>query len=139
MNNSNSHANPSAKRTSLEIATGGGAQQQHQQHHYQQEQPRTSYDMEEDGNSSAGYDPRSSEEYEYDQHQHQQHQYHSAYQSQPQSHRNGVGTSDRSGAERGGYSVANTHDYLGYGKDQQPFDRDERGLWDDEERGEEMW
>ena len=92
-----------------------------------------------DDNSSVGYDPRSSEEYEYDQQQQQQHSYRSAYQSQPQSQRNGVGTSGRGGAERGGYSVANTHDYLGYAKDRQPFERDEGGLWDDDEKGEEMW
>ncbi|KAF2772357.1 hypothetical protein EJ03DRAFT_324783 [Teratosphaeria nubilosa] len=39
----------------------------------------------------------------------------------------------------GGYSVASTHDYLGYPKDQQPFGQD--SLWDDErkEDGGDLW
>ena len=38
-----------------------------------------------------------------------------------------------------GYSVASTHDYLGYPKDQPVFGTGQEGLWDDEERTEELW
>ncbi|KAK3699844.1 hypothetical protein LTR37_016259 [Vermiconidia calcicola] len=122
----NSAANPS-KRTSLEIATGGAPQQQQQQ----QQNQRTSYDYDED--SSTGYDTRSSEEYDHDQ----------SYQAQvmlQQSRTNGNGTSGGGGgggSRGGGYSVANTHDYLGYPKDRQPFGS--QGLWEDDQKDEEMW
>ena len=45
----------------------------------------------------------------------------------------------RGGGGGGGYSVSHTHDYLGYAKNEQPFEQ--QGLWDDEEKGEreEMW
>ena len=84
--------------------------------------------------------PRSSEEYEYD-HSYQQQQQHQQ-QQQPAPHRtNGIGTAHggSGGGARGQYSVAGTHDYLGYPKDQQPFGS-QGGLWDDDdERREEMW
>ncbi|KAK5162849.1 uncharacterized protein LTR77_011106 [Saxophila tyrrhenica] len=139
---------PNQKRTSLDIATGAGAPQHHSQHQqyqqHQQHQQRTSYDP--DSDSSAGYDPRSSEEYEYDQHQHQQQQqqqHHPSYQPHQPPSRNGVGTARGSGGGGGGYSVAGTHDYLGYPKEQQGFGGGERGLWDDDDEGrggrEELW
>ena len=97
----------------------------HQQQ-YQQQQ-RASYDYEDD--SSTGYDTRSSGEYEY-----------GPYQHHP-SRTNGVGgaVGGGSGGSRGGggYSVSGSHDYLGYPKDQQPFDS-QNGLWDDEEKRE-LW
>ena len=118
-----------AKRTSVEIATGE-TQQQPQPH--TQQQQRSSYDYDED--SSTGYDTRSSEEYEYDH----------SYQAQNTPYRtNGIGTAvpvgggGGGGGGRGGYSVAGTHDYLGYPKDQQPFES--QGLWDDDRKSEEMW
>ena len=52
-----------------------------------------------------------------------------------------VGGSGSGGAQlqqQAGYSVASTHDYLGYPKDQQPFGQD-AGLWDAEKAGEELW
>ncbi len=101
--------------------SGGGAVQQ-----------RTSYDYDDD--SSGGYDTRSSEEYDYDQsYQHTQH---------PTGHQrsNGVvvvGSGEAGRPSAGGYAVAQSHDYLGYPKDQAPFDS--RGLWDDEEKAEDLW
>ena len=41
------------------------------------------------------------------------------------------------GGGRGGYSVAQSHDYLGYPKDKQPFNS--QGLWDEEEKPEDLW
>ena len=113
---------PSNKRTSTEIATGVASQQQQYQQH------RTSYDYT-DEESSTGYDTRSSEEYE---HEH-------TYQAQT-GRANGVSHSldnGGRGGSRGNYSVAGTHDYLGYPKGQQPFDS-QGGLWDDEEKRE-LW
>ena len=79
-----------------------------------------------DEDSSTGYDTRSSEEYEYD------HSY------QPQVGRtNGLSNGGGRGGSRAGYSVAGTHDLLGYPKDQQPFGS-QGGLWDDEEKRE-LW
>ncbi|KAK1013984.1 hypothetical protein LTS01_000514 [Friedmanniomyces endolithicus] len=49
----------------------------------------------------------------------------------------GGGGGGPSGAH--GYSVASTHDYLGYPKDQQPFGTGQEGLWDDEDKAEELW
>ncbi|KAK0856097.1 hypothetical protein LTS02_007829 [Friedmanniomyces endolithicus] len=53
----------------------------------------------------------------------------------------GGGGGGPSQAQQGahGYSVASTHDYLGYPKDQQPFGTGQEGLWDDEEKAEELW
>ena len=130
-------------RTSLEIATAGGGGSGSNPH------PITSYgDYEDD--PSGGYDARSSEEYEYDhsyhqpQQQQQQHQqqHHHHHQSTPY-RTNGVAVSlgggggGGGGGGRGGYSVAGSHDYLGYPKDKQPFDS--QRLWDDDRRYEELW
>nr|OQO31836.1 hypothetical protein B0A51_00738 [Rachicladosporium sp. CCFEE 5018] len=37
-----------------------------------------------------------------------------------------------------GYAVASTHDYMGYSSEQMSFG-DQAGMWDDDEKGEEMW
>ena len=53
----------------------------------------------------------------------------------------GSGGGSSNGAGSSGYSVASTHDYLGYPKDQQPFGEQTQsnGLWDDEKVAEELW
>ncbi|EMC99684.1 hypothetical protein BAUCODRAFT_346262 [Baudoinia panamericana UAMH 10762] len=76
---------------------------------------RTSYETDE--HSTAGYDHRDSEE------------------------ANGIMTGGISSAspQTSGYSVASTHDYLGYHKDEQPFSAGADGrLWDDE-KAEGLW
>lgn len=113
------------------------------------QQQRSGFDTTSD-EDSGGYDTRSSEEYDYeDQARHQQSYHHQqqSYQNQQQGYgrQNGgyYGSSggpvggDRGAGAGGGYSVSGSRDYLGYPKDQQPFDS--RGLWDDERRDEELW
>ncbi|KAK5133877.1 hypothetical protein LTR08_007208 [Meristemomyces frigidus] len=117
------------RSSSFDIATGGGAQQR-----------RSGYDQNEDlQNSPSGYDRNSSEEYD--------NRYSSAAQSrvagimtggQPVQNAGGGGPSSGGGAQQPGYSVASTHDYLGYPKDQQPFGQD-ASLWDEEKGGDEPW
>lgn len=98
---------------------------------------RTSFDMihggQRNGNdagesSSSGHDRRSSEEYS-----RQQYSY-SSQSGSGHSRTNGNGYSGGNSNSGGGsgYSVASTHDYLGYSNNQQ-------GLWEDEERAEELW
>jgi hypothetical protein len=102
----------------------------------------------EDDGGQSGYDPRSSEEYDGN-------QYESGYDNRYSTQRvNGImgNPVDRSGSSNGGpagggggagagggmgYSVASTHDYLGYPKDQHSFGQ--QGLWDDEEKTEDLW
>ena len=98
--------------------------------------------------SSAGYERHSSEDYnrQYEQQQQQQQQPGSAYghhsgSSAPRGHHSGGdgghgGGGGGAGADQG-YSVASTHDYLGYRHDEKPFG--DKGLWEDEEKAEELW
>ncbi|KAK4549517.1 hypothetical protein LTR36_006514 [Oleoguttula mirabilis] len=135
------------RSSSYDIATSGGAQQQRAHAGYDDEQQH----------SSSGYDRRSSEEYD------------SSYSSSSaaddpysgaRSRVNGIMTGGHTGGgahssggsggggagsggggsgQQPGYSVASTHDYLGYPKDQQPFGQDGGALWEDEKAGEELW
>ena len=109
------------------IAAGASEVQDHQQ--------RTSYESQGydvDDQSSSGYDPRSSEEYEYQQQHYSNPSSDPHYSTQSAPARaNGGG-----GGGPAGYSVATTHDYLGYPKDQQPFGQ--QSLWEDE-KSEDLW
>ncbi|KAK5123632.1 hypothetical protein LTR85_002670 [Meristemomyces frigidus] len=140
------------RSSSFEIATAGGAQQQRRSSHDQQ------YDDEQQ-NSASGYDRRSSEEYD------SRYSTSSAPADDPyssaRSRVNGIMTGGHTGGgsnhgsnhgsgggggggqqqqQQSGYSVATTHDYLGYPKDQQPFGHEGSGaLWEGEKGGEELW
>lgn len=72
---------------------------------------RQSYDSNE---QSSGHDRRSSED-----HGRNSHSSHNG------SRTNGTGNNS-------GYSVASTHDYLGYSKSEQPFDQQGGISWDDD-------
>lgn len=103
------------RRASLEIVSGGAVQQ-------------SGYEYEE--NARTAYESHSPEEYEFDH----------SYQAAPSGgghHRTNGAVVGSGGGRSGGYSVAQTHDYLGYPKDQQPFDS--RGLWENEEKAEDLW
>ncbi|KAK4506897.1 hypothetical protein PRZ48_000630 [Zasmidium cellare] len=103
---------------------------------------RTSFDMIHGGqrgdageeSSQRGYDRRSSEEYGRQQQYSYSSQNGSGHAGHARSNGNGNGYSGGGGGSGGGsgYSVASTHDYLGYSNNQQ-------SMWDDEERAEELW
>ena len=84
---------------------------------------------------STGYDRRrrSSEEYDQQQGQHLYATYAGSVSKANGAHSSGGG----GGGGGNGYSVASTHDYLGYSTDGQPFGQ-QQGLWDDEEK-EDLW
>lgn len=118
-----------------EALTDNRLQQQAREEAAQNPSSRTSFDMIHGGqgtsldageSSSSGYDRRSSEEYS-------RQQYSYSSQNGPGYPRtNGNGNPEGGSGGISGYSVASTHDYLGYSNNQQ-------GLWDDEERAEELW
>lgn len=84
---------------------------------------------------SGGYDGRTSEEMignEWPDYRSSGSAYNQQFQSQPN------GKTDRGAGGGDGYSVAGTHDYLGYGNSQQSFST-QAGLWDDEEKAEDLW
>lgn len=64
----------------------------------------------------------------------------SSYNQQFQTQGGGSNGKPNDAAAADGYSVASTHDYMGYSREQMSFG-DQAGLWDedDEEKGEEMW
>ncbi|KAK3110557.1 hypothetical protein LTR53_015030 [Teratosphaeriaceae sp. CCFEE 6253] len=131
-------------------------QQQPQRSSHDHAPYRSSFDAADDGgSSSSGHDPRSSEEYEGNTNftpvggAAQQYSREAA-----QARVNGImgapagsggghavsgGGGGGGGPGPGGYSVASTHDYLGYPKDQQPFGTGQQGLWDDDRASEELW
>ncbi|KAK3069301.1 hypothetical protein LTR53_012477 [Teratosphaeriaceae sp. CCFEE 6253] len=133
-------------------------QQQQQRSSHDHAPYRSSFDADDGGSSSSGHDPRSSEEYEGNTNftpvggAAQQYSREAA-----QARVNGImgapagsgghavsgagggGGGGGAGPGQAGYSVASTHDYLGYPKDQQPFGTGQQGLWDDERASEELW
>lgn len=130
------------------IHTNAGASQQQQQQQYHQ---HAGYDQhhqyKSDYNHNPGgggdYEHRDSEEYEDGHTQTGSDQY---SREAAQARANGImgggghqkSAVDGRGSGSGGYSVAGTHDYLGYPKDQQPFGGDSGGLWDDEKE-QDLW
>lgn len=130
------------------IAAGAGAaqQQQHQRTSYDQQHNRGSFDMDDQQSGAGGYDRRSSEEYD--------NRYSNSNTTSGSSSSNNHQHYSRESAQArvdgimggsghpqaAGYSVASTHDYLGYPKDEQPFSSgQDGGLWDDNEKAEELW
>ena len=125
-------------RTSEEMISAGAAgasqQQQQQRSDNYDQHYRSSYDMN-DQHNSGGYDHgRESDEYENSQYVRPNQYSHESAQERV----NGIMGQPAAGSG-GGYSVASTHDYLGYPKDQQPFDNRGGDLWDDDRKSEELW
>ncbi|KYG40542.1 hypothetical protein M433DRAFT_160266, partial [Acidomyces richmondensis BFW] len=114
--------NATGEPTRFDGEPSGGQEQHLSPQHASWDQPeQVAYE------ADPGYDDRPAEEYEGS-------AYDSRYStpSAPLVRTNGHGA-----AGAASYSVATTHDYLGYPKDQQPFGQ--AGLWDDEEKTEDLW
>jgi hypothetical protein len=89
------------------------------------------YDDHDDERHSGGYDRGSSEDYN----RYQQSSQNPSYGQRTTSST----TNGRKTGSDNGYSVASTHDYLGYRHDEKPFG--EGSMWDDGDKGktEELW
>ncbi|KAK5156666.1 hypothetical protein LTS14_004878 [Recurvomyces mirabilis] len=126
-------------RTSEEMISAGatGAAGQQQQRSNYDQHYRSSYDNNDQQHSSGGYDHgRESDEYENSQYVRPNQYSHETAQERV----NGImGQPATNSGGQQSYSVASTHDYLGYPKDQQPFDARGGDLWDDDRKSEELW
>ena len=120
---------------SHEGATSGGVQQHQNYNHAGYEHEEGGYDQR---SSSDEYDGSNNGRFSSEESRQQR----LSAQERANMLMNGGGSAGGGGGGGRGsaYSVASTHDYLGYPKDQQPFGQsDGKGLWDDEEKGEELW
>ncbi|KAK5724486.1 hypothetical protein LTR15_004531 [Elasticomyces elasticus] len=142
-----SHSNGAghSSRANGDGSAGAGASQQRTSH---DQQYRSSFDEDGHSSSSGGYDQQSSDEYENGYLQMGSQQY---SREAAQARVNGIMGAPLAGGGAHqqqqqqqqppavGYSVASTHDYLGYPKDQQPFGGGQDGLWDGEKDEDPLW